>query len=296
MFLPRSLISTLYLNLQQTSHSLSPPVIILVALEPDALCSCQILTRLLKRDFIPHKIKPIAGYGDLQQIGKDVIRPMMNTQGGTGGVIICLGVGGLVDLGSLIGIEEEGEEINYGGVEIWIIDSRRPWNLANVFGGNSHLPKTNSEADIIGQKNTYVEGGKIQQGYKSKHGGIIVYDDGDIEEDLTSERDAFIAITEMPDIDDVSSDDDRSQSESEEEEEEIQDYKTGQKRKAWPEKDEENSHTEDNQPRQKRRSNSVGGYQELLFPVSSFIHSQIPYLNFPVLRIKAAYSLLMSPQ
>src|SRR5689334_5913985 len=110
MYLPRSLIATLYQHLLKTHHPLSPPVIILVSLDPDALCGCRILTQLLKRDYIPHKIQPIAGYGDLEKAGKNVIRPMMESEGGAGGIVVCLGVGGLVDLGSLLGIEAEGDE------------------------------------------------------------------------------------------------------------------------------------------------------------------------------------------
>jgi len=44
---------------------------------------------------------------------------MMESQGGSGGVVVCLGVGGLVDLGGLLGIEIEGDDTSYGGVEVW---------------------------------------------------------------------------------------------------------------------------------------------------------------------------------
>src|SRR5438046_779568 len=134
MYLPRSLLPTLYLHLQRTHHPLSSPVLILVALEPDALCGCRILTHLLKRDYIPHKIQPIAGYGDLEKAGRDAVRPMMTSEGGSGGVVVCLGVGGLVDLGGLLGIEDEGQGTGgFDGVDVWVIDARRPWNLGNVF-------------------------------------------------------------------------------------------------------------------------------------------------------------------
>src|SRR5271163_1293223 len=191
MYLPRSLISTLYLHLQRSHHPLSPPVLILVALEPDALCGCRILTHLLKRDYIPHKIQPVAGYGDLDKAGRDAVRPMMESQGGTGGVVVCLGVGGLVDLGGLLGIEGDGEEGGgFDGVEVWIVDARRPWNLGNVFGG---APISSRLAESQTATNRYqpgVDGGRIQRGYNPGKGGIIVFDDGDIEEDLAEERES----------------------------------------------------------------------------------------------------------
>ncbi len=93
MYLPRSILSKLYLHLQQTCHPLSPPVLILVALEPDALCACRILTQLLKHDYIPHKIQPVAGYADLERVGAELVAPMMSSRGGAGGVVVCLGVG-----------------------------------------------------------------------------------------------------------------------------------------------------------------------------------------------------------
>lgn len=258
MFLPRSLISTLYLHLKNTRHTLSPPVQLLVALEPDALCACRILTHLLKRDYIPHKIQPIAGYGDLEQVGTEHVKPMMESQGGSGGVVVCLGVGGLVDLASLMGLEDEEESANgFGGVEVWVIEARRPWNLANVFG----VPYGVDERGELSRKQLGVESGKIERGYKPGSGGIIVFDDGDIEEELDAERTAYLALVDMPvvpddgdELEDSESEDDDDQSGKEEPEARV-----GKKRKSWSdrEEDEESSEDEDRPPRQRRRSNSV---------------------------------------
>ncbi|KAK6579886.1 hypothetical protein PZA11_007594 [Diplocarpon coronariae] len=215
MYLPRSLISMLYLHLQKTHHPLSPPVLILVALEPDALCGCRILTQLLKRDYIAHKIQPIAGYGDLEKAGQNVIQPMMEINGGSGGVVVCLGVGGMVDLGGLLGIEGEEEQISYGGVEVWVIDARRPWNLGNVFGGHPLSAQIEEEGQLVNQPHTGLEGGKILRNYNPRKGGIIVFDDGDIEQDLSAERDAYLSLVEMPEIEDNGDDLEESDSEDE---------------------------------------------------------------------------------
>lgn len=256
MYLPRSLISTLYLHLQKTHHPLSPPVLILVALEPDALCGCRILTQMLKRDYIPHKIQPIAGYGDLEKAGKDVIQPMMESNGGSGGIVVCLGVGGLVDLGGLLGIDGEDTQSSYGGVEVWVIDARRPWNLGNVFGGHPATSQIEEGGEQISLPQAGVDDGRIQSNYKPSKGGIIVFDDGDIEEDLSAEKDAYLALVEMPEIEDIG---DESEGESEDDEEDTQaTSKPGQKRKSWTDRDEEDeSSDDDDRPRQRRRSNSV---------------------------------------
>jgi len=259
MYLPRSLLSTLYLHLQRTHHPLSPAVLILVALEPDALCGCRILTALLKRDYIPHKIQPIAGFSDLERAGRDNVRPMLESQGGGGGVVVCLGVGARNDLGALLGISAEVEgDGAFGGVEVWVVDAQRPWHLENVFGGGPRdgVLEDGSPGPIVKQPG--VENGRIGRGFKPGKGGIIVFDDGDIEEELAAERDAYFALDEMPAIDERQ-DDEGSDSESEEEDDTPAiEARPGQKRKSWSDREEDDeSEDEENHPRQRRRSNSV---------------------------------------
>jgi cell division control protein 45 len=255
MYLPRSLISTLYQNLQQSYHGLSSRVQILVALEPDALCGCRILAQLFRRDFIQFDIHPIAGYSDLQKAGAKMVQPMMENNGGTGGIVVCLGVGGLVDLGALLGIEVDDNETSYGGVEVWVIDARRPWNLGNVFGGQPQIPA--AEEGLEPTRQPGVDNGRIQRGYKRGMGGIIVFDDGDIEDDLDKERDAYLALVDMPEVDEDEEDIDGSDTESEDEGEESQ-PRPGQKRKSWSDRDDEDeSEEDDDRPRQRRKSNMV---------------------------------------
>lgn len=260
MYLPRSLLSKLYLHLTSTRHPLSPPVLILAALEPDALCACRILTRLLKNDYIPHKIQPVSGYGDLERIGRELVSPLMEQNGGAGGVVICLGVGGMVDLGTVLGLEPEGDETTFGGVEVWLIDSRRPWNLGNVFGGFPLEPETEFASSYQARTPVGVKAGRIDRAYKPGKGGIVVFDDGDIEDELASQRDAYMALVEMPDVDDNGEDLGDSDSESGEEGDDSFDAapRVGQKRKSWSDQDlEDDSDDEDDRPRQRRRSNSV---------------------------------------
>ncbi|KAK7704915.1 DNA replication initiation factor cdc45 [Diaporthe eres] len=259
MYLPRSLISKLYLHLQSTCHPLSPPVLILVALEPDALCGCRILTRLLKNDYIPHKIQPVAGYGDLERIGREHVSPLMAQNGGAGGVVVCLGVGGMVDLGAVLGLEPEGEDTTFGGVEVWVLDSRRPWNLGNVFGGFPLEPDMDGGSSYQTRTPIGVTAGRIDRAYKPGKGGVVVFDDGDIEDELGPQRNAYMALMEMPDVEDNGEDLGDSDSESEEEEEDSFQSapRAGQKRKSWSDPDEDDdSDEEEDRPRQRRRSNS----------------------------------------
>ena len=255
MYLPRDLISKLYVHLQKTRHPLSPPVLILVALEPDALCACRILTRLLKHDYIPHKIHPVAGYGDLERAGRELVSPMMETRGGSGGVVVCLGVGGMIDMGTILGLEVEGEEASFNGVEVWVIDSHRPWNLTNVFGGYPLESPSDVASSYRARAPEGITAGRLGRMYKPGKGGIVVFDDGDIEEQLGAERDAYLALVDMPDVDDEGDLYGDADSESEDEAEDPL-PRPGQKRRSWSDRD-DSSDEEDDRPRQKRRSNSV---------------------------------------
>ncbi|QSS54975.1 DNA replication initiation factor Cdc45 [Histoplasma capsulatum var. duboisii H88] len=253
MYLPRNLISQLYLKLLRSHHPLSPPVLILAALEPDALCACRILTTLLKRDYIPHKIQPISGYADLSRAGEELVRPMRTSHGGSGGVVVCMGVGGLVDLSDILGLDVD-ETGSMGGVEIWVIDARRPWNLGNVFGGYPGCAALEEQDSHPRRNPVGLNKGCITPSYKSNEGGIIVFDDGDIDEELTAEREAYFALLEMPELDegDEESDDSNSASDTDE------DYGShSKKRKSWSGRDDDDERSDDEgPPRQRRRSNS----------------------------------------
>ncbi|KAK5095955.1 DNA replication initiation factor cdc45 [Lithohypha guttulata] len=246
MYLPRELISHLYNNLLRSHQPSSSPVLIISSLETDAICACRVLTSLFRRDYISYRIQPVAGYADLQNVGERLVRPMKTSEGGSGGVVICLGVGGLVDLASQLGLESE-EEDDMGDVEVWVLDARRPWNLSNVFGGLSYASNTSSTS--LPRRTPGVEKGCIQKSYRSGRGGIIVFDDGDIVDELSAEQDAFYSLAEMPEVDDDLED---------EESEDVQDDDShgssqSRKRKSWSDRDESD---DEERPQQRRRSNS----------------------------------------
>lgn len=254
MYLPRSLISHLYQHLVRTNHPLSPPVLIFAALEPDALCACRILTTLLKRDYIPHKIQPISGYGDLEEAGRSMVHPMRVQNGGGGGVVVCLGVGGLIDVSTVLGLDADEEGVDpSGGIEVWLIDARRPWNLGNVFGGDPIDAIQETRA-----RGPEVVNGQIQATYRPGQGGIIVYDDGDIEHDLADEREAYCELSRMPELEEYGSESGNSDDGSEIAES-IEVGPNSKKRKLWSDREEEEAEDldEESSRRRRRRSNSV---------------------------------------
>lgn len=256
MYLPRPLISLLYNNLLRT-HRPHESVLILSSLEADAICACRILSALLKRDGIGHVIQPVSGYTDLSKIGRDKIRPLKRCEGGNGGHVICLGVGGLVDLANLLGLEdEESPENDMSGVEVWVLDARRPWNLSNVFGGGPASQLTGTDGINMVRRIPGVDRGCIQKTYKPGQGGIIVFDDGDIVEELSAEQNAFCSLAEMPEVDQDEDEDGENEDREEDDDSRSQiSASISRKRRSWS--DREDSEDEvDERPHQRRRSNS----------------------------------------
>ena len=168
---------------------------------------------------------------------------------------MCLGVGGLVDLSAVLGLDEDDGEDPAGGVEVWILDARRPWNLGNVFGGNPADHALQEAAGNARLRNSEVDKGKIQPSYRPGRGGIVVYDDGDIDEELAAEREAYCELAKMPDMDDNGesdeSADDSDVSAS------INGAGRSRKRKSGSDRDhdDDDSDIENPRPRQRRRGN-----------------------------------------
>ena len=186
------------------------------------------------------------------------MQPMKIQQGGSGGVVVCLGVGGLVDMSSELGLDsgDPGEDLS-GGVEVWLIDARRPWNLGNVFEGDPTAVALREISGDAAAINPVVDNGRIQPSYKPGRGGIIVYDDGDIDEELGAEREAYCELTRMQGVEDYGED-----SDSGDESDVVDSIEGGQrskKRKSWSDRDEEDEESQDEnrRPRQRPRSNSV---------------------------------------
>jgi cell division control protein 45 len=133
------------------------------------------------------------------------------------------------------------------------MDARRPWNLSNVFAAPFNQDPLTGEY-VRGQAG--VDKGKILKSYQSSRGGIIVFDDGDIEGELQDEREAYAGLEEMPDLGD---EDDLDKEDADENGEEPPSGQAPKKRKSWGEEDDsEDDMTDDERPRQRRRSNSVG--------------------------------------
>lgn len=89
----------------------------------------------------------------------------------------------------------------------------------------------------------------------------MAFDDGDIEEDLATEKAAYLALVDMPDLDGDEVDLGESEDENDEDDDDALGRlpaRAGQKRKSWSDGHEDELSEEEDRPRQRRRSNSVG--------------------------------------
>ena len=67
MLWPSANLDEVYDNIKEQSLGAGCSVLIFVAMDCDALCSCQILTQLFRSDNIAYKVKPVNGTQDILQ-------------------------------------------------------------------------------------------------------------------------------------------------------------------------------------------------------------------------------------
>ena len=95
-------------------------VLILVALDPDAVCACKMLSSLLKGDFVPHKVHPIAGWADLQRANDTLVRDQEDLR-----FVVLLNFGSYFDPTQYLDVDD--------AAKIYIIDSHKPVMLENCY-------------------------------------------------------------------------------------------------------------------------------------------------------------------
>ncbi|KAJ1944936.1 DNA replication initiation factor cdc45, partial [Kickxella alabastrina] len=103
------------------SHSSGTSVVIFASTaDGDTLCGLRILTGLLKRDAIGHKIVPISSYADIVQMNAKLVAA--NAQIRT---LVFLNCGATVDIQDYVTLRDS--------LTVVIVDSHRPFNLYNVY-------------------------------------------------------------------------------------------------------------------------------------------------------------------
>ncbi|XP_063900975.1 cell division control protein 45 homolog isoform X3 [Zophobas morio] len=102
----------------------NPSILIFVAADADAVCSCRILTTLLCSDFIPFELAPVTGYHDIIDCSKTLLVESDRF------IAVVM-----INCGANMRIYEEMKRI---GVDVdnfcfYLIDSHRPLALTNVY-------------------------------------------------------------------------------------------------------------------------------------------------------------------
>ncbi|KAJ1837779.1 DNA replication initiation factor cdc45, partial [Coemansia sp. RSA 2703] len=105
-------------------HSSGTSVVIFAAADGDSVCALHILTTLLKRDSIGHRIVPVHSYGEL---GEQSTRQI--SQGEQIRTAVFLNCGGSVDIQDYVALRDS--------LTVLIVDSHRPFNLYNIFWNDS---------------------------------------------------------------------------------------------------------------------------------------------------------------
>lgn len=106
-------------------------VLILVALDVDALCASAILTSLLKADFVSYTLLPVRGYEDIVRIRDSRITPQDSGSDGDLRSIVMINCGAIVNVTQLLQLPQH--------AKCYIFDSHRPVHLANIYDSHQQI-------------------------------------------------------------------------------------------------------------------------------------------------------------
>ncbi|KAE9032788.1 hypothetical protein PR001_g10440 [Phytophthora rubi] len=108
-------------------------VLILVALDVDALCAAEILTRLLRADLLSYSLLAVRGYEDVLQARETRIRGADGALRGGGELrsVVLLNCGAIVDVAKLLALPPH--------VKCYVLDSHRPIHLANIYDEHQQI-------------------------------------------------------------------------------------------------------------------------------------------------------------
>ncbi|KAJ0392763.1 hypothetical protein P43SY_007474 [Pythium insidiosum] len=107
-------------------------ILVLVALDVDALCACEILTGLFKADFLSYTLLPVRGYEDILRIRDTRLRDAEgNVKASDLRSVVMINCGAIVNVTQLLLLPRE--------VKCYIFDSHRPIHLANIYDANQQI-------------------------------------------------------------------------------------------------------------------------------------------------------------
>ncbi|KAJ2782103.1 DNA replication initiation factor cdc45 [Coemansia javaensis] len=95
-------------------------VVVFASADADSLCALRILTALLKRDAIGHKIVPVTSYAEVAAQSQALVATNLQVR-----TAVLLNCGAQVDIQDAVGLRDD--------LAVVVVDSHRPFNLYNIF-------------------------------------------------------------------------------------------------------------------------------------------------------------------
>ncbi|TIB42700.1 hypothetical protein E3P86_00239 [Wallemia ichthyophaga] len=161
------------INTSRKRQSSANAVVILAAPDVDALCGVRILVDMLKIDGILHNVRVVSGYAELENVRGEIVEdPELHS-------VVLLGFGSLLTLSSQFAL--------HSGVTVHLVDSSRPWNLANAFGGFGGGEY--DEAKVLVWDDGYYNAKEMEDLKKSWE--ALEYDPEDSEDDSEDSEDSL---------------------------------------------------------------------------------------------------------
>lgn len=213
-------------------------------MDPDALFATRILTTLLERDCLSYRLSPVSGW---KELGRVISGLKWNRGNGDGEdeeeedagtnetrILVLINVGASIDLYGYLHLPPD--------VTCHLIDSHRPYALENIF--------SSTDADV-----------DVRRGAPATGGKVVVWDDGDIAEDMKEELEAYRALEFEPDSEEEGSDDDGEEGSDAEDERAFRAAQRRQRQRmgsssslgSEDEAEDEDDEDEDGEPRRKKR-------------------------------------------
>ncbi|CAK9103521.1 Cell division control protein 45 homolog (Suppressor of nda4 protein) [Durusdinium trenchii] len=168
MLWPSGRLEEVYLNIREVALDGGCTVIIYVALDCDALCTCKIITSLLKTDNVSYKLKPVRWHEDI------VSDYRMTSEQQEVRSIVMINCGGDIGIEETLGLSD--------ATFCYIIDSHRPFNHINLLPTSTQtIVLADSAMNESALKRSALELGKLSTDEVEKI--LMHHDDDDSDSD-----------------------------------------------------------------------------------------------------------------
>lgn len=126
MLISQDDLKNIYQRIKQQASRHATPVQIFASLQTDSVCAVRIMLHLFHMDQVWYELHPVEGYGDIKKINTSVIIPRVDELHS----ILMINCGGNYDIHHLLfsDLEEVPDNVN-----VYIVDSQRPYALENVY-------------------------------------------------------------------------------------------------------------------------------------------------------------------